>query len=140
MLEKNSFSNYLPHAGSMLLIENIIKFDNESLKAKAIIDHLNPTPMHSGEKLGVFSLIEWGAQAVGIHLALSSQELLQNKSTGYISQVVNARIFKRWVDNGLINIDVQQLIYTTNVTQYRFCISQNNNACLQSEISLAFNL
>ena len=87
MLTSADIAAYLPHTGAMCLLNNVISIEEKSLIAEATINHEKPSPLYAQNKLGVFCLIEWGAQASGLHLGLCGDKSRQQKHRGYLIQV-----------------------------------------------------
>lgn len=62
----------VPHAGSMCLLEEVLAWDESSIKCRAV-SHRDPAnPLRSAGRLAAIVGVEYAAQAVAVHGGLSS--------------------------------------------------------------------
>lgn len=62
----------IPHAGSMCLLDRVVRWDHDTIHCAAQ-SHRDPTnPLWRGGQLSIICGVEYAAQAMALHAALSS--------------------------------------------------------------------
>lgn len=70
VLPKTEFAHLVPHAGTMLLIDEVLSWDTQQITTRCI-SHQNPNhPLRLQGKLSALHLIEYGAQTMAVHCGL----------------------------------------------------------------------
>ena len=71
---KVDIARLVPHAGRMCLLEEVLAWDESSIRCRAI-SHRDPAnPLRSDGRLGAIVGVEYAAQAVAVHGGLSSEK------------------------------------------------------------------
>ena len=71
---KVDIARLVPHAGSMCLLEEVLAWDENSIRCRAI-SHRDPAnPLRSDGRLAAIVGVEYAAQAVAVHGGLSSEK------------------------------------------------------------------
>ena len=70
IITKTDIEAIIPHAGDMCLLEQVISFSNEEIICRTQ-SHLNAdNPLKTNGRLSKMHLIEYGAQAIALHVGL----------------------------------------------------------------------
>jgi predicted hotdog family 3-hydroxylacyl-ACP dehydratase len=70
-LDRAWIERHIPHHGRMCLLDEVIEWDSESIRCRASSHRLPDNPLRSQGRLGVAGGIEYAAQAMAAHGALS---------------------------------------------------------------------
>ena len=69
-LRRSEFEHLVPHAGSMLLIDEVLTWNREQITTRCL-SHQNPAhPLRLNGQLSALHLIEYGAQTMAVHCGL----------------------------------------------------------------------
>jgi predicted hotdog family 3-hydroxylacyl-ACP dehydratase len=71
---KVDIARLVPHAGSMCLLEEVLAWDENSIRCRAISHRDAANPLRSDGRLGAIVGVEYAAQAVAVHGGLSSEK------------------------------------------------------------------
>ena len=95
-LSQEQLYAFLPHTGTMCLIEEVSSYDNEVILCRTNSHRSPENPLASKGCLSSIHAIEYAAQAIGIHGALSRNS--QDKPNGgYLVSVRNVQIFQDYL-------------------------------------------
>ncbi len=70
MLDRAGIAARLPHAGRMCLLEQVIFWDERSIRCRAVSHRDADNPLREAGGLAAFAVIEYAAQAAAVHGAL----------------------------------------------------------------------
>lgn len=73
MLERAGFGHLLPHQGPMALVERVLAFDADEIRAQAAVPDALHHPLRRDGAVAAVHLCEYGAQAMAVHGALLAQ-------------------------------------------------------------------
>lgn len=69
-LQRSEFEQLVPHKGSMLLIDEVLSWNQQQIITRCV-SHQNPHhPLRLHGKLSAIHLIEYGAQTMAVHCGL----------------------------------------------------------------------
>lgn len=74
ILDRNAIAVMIPHAGAMCLLEAITAHDIHHISARAVSHRAPDNPLRHNDCLPVEAGIEYAAQAMAVHGALSGDE------------------------------------------------------------------
>ncbi|MGR8934617.1 MAG: phosphotransferase [Gammaproteobacteria bacterium] len=87
-ITETTIAQLLPHAGDMLLIDRVIAWDERRIRCRSDSHRKSDHPLRLQGRLSALHLIEYGAQAMGIHGGL----LQGGARPGYLAAIRNARL------------------------------------------------
>lgn len=70
MLERAEFGHLLPHQGPMALVDRVLAFDADEIRAQAAAPDALRHPLRRDGAVAAVHLCEYGAQAMAVHGAL----------------------------------------------------------------------
>jgi predicted hotdog family 3-hydroxylacyl-ACP dehydratase len=85
---KTTIAQLLPHSGDMLLIDRVDAWDERGIRCSSDSHRRTHHPLRFQGRLAALHLVEYGAQAMGIHGGL----LNGGPRPGYLAAIRNARI------------------------------------------------
>ena len=99
-------ASHLPHRGAMNLLDEIVAWDGDRLRARAI-GHGSPNhPLRREGELPVAAAIEYGAQAVAAHGALVAGEAAP-PAAGFLASVRGVTFHADRLDDIAAPLDVE---------------------------------
>jgi len=91
MITQPELQTLLPHQGAMFLIEQVVRFDRDEIECRTR-SHRNPNhPLRHHDQLPAHVMIEYAAQAAGIHGGLLNRHILPDAPAqmGYLAVISN---------------------------------------------------
>ncbi|HVA15615.1 MAG TPA: phosphotransferase [Stellaceae bacterium] len=67
MIDREAISRLIPHAGAMCLLDEVMSWDNETIRCRSIQHRAASNPLRRAGRLGALSGIEFAAQAMAAH-------------------------------------------------------------------------
>ena len=97
-LTRAELSGMIPHSGAMCLLDGVSEWDETRICCFAR-SHRDPAnPLRSGGRLSALCAIEYAAQAMATHGALSGG-LARRPSAGYLASLRDVACDRRWLDD-----------------------------------------
>jgi predicted hotdog family 3-hydroxylacyl-ACP dehydratase len=131
--------DYLPHSGKMCLIDEIISIDELIINARSSSHQDKQNPLRFLDHLPAVSGIEYAAQTVALHLALTGKN---TRANGFLASVQNCIMRVQHLDN----INCPLAIACTQVhldhssgALYDFNISAEPGNILTGRLLIMFN-
>lgn len=119
-------SQVLPHAGDMVLIDEIVSITLENIECSTRSHLLNSNPLRNISGLPMTAALEYGAQAVALHGLLNLQkketEAQSPKPTARIIAVKSASWNQDWLHTieQPLSITATRLTHLDTIAHYRF--------------------
>ncbi|HTP39225.1 MAG TPA: hypothetical protein VMI92_06580 [Steroidobacteraceae bacterium] len=136
-----NLKSLLPHQGAMFLIDDVIAFDRNEITCTAS-SHQNPdNPLRHAGHLPAHALIEYAAQAAGIHGGLLNRELHPDAPAqmGYLAVVSNLEWRVTRLDDlpGALDIFARRTAVTPGGRAYRVRVEHRNTVILNGDLIIA---
>lgn len=137
MLDRAAISALVPHAGSMVLLDHVVRYDDESILCSAISHRRDDNPLRRHDVLHAVCGAEYGAQAAAVHGSLAAE------TPGRAGQVVLLRDLSWQVADlgsveGPLMIRATRLHADSSSTAYRFGITVEDRNVMQGECGIIF--
>jgi predicted hotdog family 3-hydroxylacyl-ACP dehydratase len=128
-------ASHLPHRGTMNLLEEIVSWDAQGLKARATGHRDVKHPLRRGDELPIACGIEYGAQAVAAHGALVAQGAA---GAGFLASVRSVSFHATRLDDlpGDLDISVEQLGGGQAGMLYRFSVASGGQALVEGRLAI----
>ncbi len=128
LIGQAQFAHLIPHAGTMMLIDQVSSWDTHNIHciSHTYLDNDNPLRLHNS--LSAMHLIEYGAQTMAIHGGL-----LEGKSSpGFLAAVRGAHFHIDTLDTlaGELHITAKAELKIENGAVYSFRITDNQGILL----------
>lgn len=127
-LTQTEFSHLIPHAGSMMLIDQVNSWSNKQIHCTTQSHLARDNPLRLNHSLSVMHLIEYGTQSMAIHGGLLSGR----SSPGFLAAVRGAHFHIDNLDSitGALHIKAYAELKIENGAVYSFRITDNQDTLL----------
>jgi len=129
---------HLPHQGAMSLLEEVTRWDESTLRARATSHRSPRNPLRRAGELPATAAIEYGAQAAAAHGSLASQA---PSGAGMIASVRSVIFHVRRLDDidGDLEIGAAQMGGAATGVLYRFEVSAAGRLLVEGRVTVAFS-
>lgn len=138
MLNRPQIAALIPHAGSMVLLDRVLSWDDNALVASAD-SHRDPAnPLRSNGGLAAVHLIEYGAQAMAIHGGLLAQRAGLVAAPGLLAGVRDVQLHVHALDtlSGPLTVSVTRLVAGAKGWLYAFRAESNGQLIGSGRVSV----
>jgi predicted hotdog family 3-hydroxylacyl-ACP dehydratase len=113
LITKAELCSLIPHAGSMCLLDGVVRWDAASIVclSHSHRDPANPLRSHGG-RLAALHAFEYGAQAAAVHGGLCARQAGRRDEPGYLAALRDGRLYASYLDDspGPLAITARQLL------------------------------
>lgn len=137
LIDATVIRTLIPHTGPMCLLDRVQAWDAERIRCIATSHRLPDNPMRRQGRLGIACGIEYGAQAMAVHGALTAPQG-QLQQPGYLASVRDARCHAGSLedcDDELV-IDAQLLLAEGTRMIYAFSLSCGGRALIEGRAAV----
>jgi predicted hotdog family 3-hydroxylacyl-ACP dehydratase len=137
-LTKEELAAFLPHAGSMRLLDRVASWDESSIRCQTKTHHDPANPLRRGARLDAVAGIEYAAQAMGVHVGLLDGRMSSDGSIGYVGGLRDV-VFGIDLLNDCpaeLTIDATRLFMGEDSFLYRFAISSGGREVMSGRASI----
>lgn len=137
-LTRDDLAVFLPHAGSMRLLDRAASWDESSIRCHTKTHHDPENPLRRGACLDAVAGIEYAAQAMGVHVGLLNGGMLSDGSIGYVGSVRDVVFGIDRLDDcpDELTIDATRLFMGDDSFLYRFAISSGGREVISGRASI----
>lgn len=140
-LDRTWIANHIPHQDDMCLLDQVQTWDALNISCLATSHRSANNPLRSNQQLGITTGIEYAAQAMAVHGALTAPKNQPKPKVGYLVSVrgVNMHVVR------LDNIEADLLIHATcimaneNNMLYEFRVSADKNILLAGRAAVVLD-
>jgi predicted hotdog family 3-hydroxylacyl-ACP dehydratase len=136
MLTRAEICARLPHAGSMCLLDELVRWDAQQLEARAV-SHRNPAnPLRREGMLSALTGIEYAAQAVALHGSLLAGH--DAPRAGFLASVRDVHCDTERLDScdAPLDIRVERLGGDADGMIYHFAIQSGGQPLLRGRLTI----
>ncbi|BCG63860.1 MAG: hypothetical protein methR_P1605 [Methyloprofundus sp.] len=128
VLNQTEFAHLIPHAGSMMLIDQVDSWSNKQINCTTQSHLASDNPLRLNDSISAMHLIEYGAQSMAIHGGLLSGK----SSPGFLAAVRGAHFHIDNLDNitGTLFIEACAELKIENGAVYSFRITDSHDTLL----------
>lgn len=132
LIGKAEIARLLPHAGAMCLLDSVESWDPGSIVTLATSHQSEQNPLRRNGGLGVLCGIEYAAQAMALHAALTAPPS-GKPSRGYLAALRSVAFYQDRLDRiaGALTIEANCLHQETGRAMYRFGIRSAEHCVLE---------
>lgn len=120
--DRNTLAALIPHQGAMCLLDRVLRWNETEILCRAV-SHRDPVnPLRDGAILPAHAAIEYGAQAMAVHGALSGG--MRAGAIGYLAAAREVRLQVRRLDDIAEDLEVhcEKLLAEGGRLLYRFAV------------------
>ena len=132
----------LPHAGEMRLIEMVEWWDQSMIRCRTSSHHRLSNPLRRGTRLESIMGLEYGAQAIGIHVGLRAQMPSEPGRVGYVGGLRDVVLSREWLDDCLEDLVIEAtcLLDDQQSFMYQFAVSSGGQSVIAGRASIFLKL
>ena len=141
MIERAQIASMIPHAGSMCLLERVIRWDAQAIHCMASSHRAPRHPLADGGQLHSACGVEYAAQAIAVHGALLGAADARPRS-GYLVSVRGLVLAVDRLDNvsGALLIEAERLAGEETHMSYRFAVRDADRVLLHGRMAVVLDL
>lgn len=128
-LPKSDWSALIPHAGAMCLLDEVVAWDEASIRLRTRSHRRAGNPLRSDGRLRALHLAEYGAQAMAVHGGLVARAAGEIARPGYLVSLREVELHVERVDDldGALDVHAERLLGDGDSWQYRFRVEHRGN-------------
>ena len=131
-------SKFLPHGNEMCLLSSVEYWDASSITCLTSTHRNQDNPLRRQGVLGMIAGLEYAAQALAVHIGLTTDISKRNASVGYLGAVrdlqVHSRTFQQFTED--LTIEANILLQQSMSFIYTFSIRAQETPLLQGRASI----
>jgi predicted hotdog family 3-hydroxylacyl-ACP dehydratase len=137
VLSRSDIARCLPHGAGMQLIDQVIRYDDKEILCLTQSHRRRDHPLSVEEQLPLTAMIEYAAQAAGLHFALSRSSDVAAPVAGYIGALKGVHFYPEVGVGDELAIVATPLVREQKMAIYHFVISTDDRRLAEGRISLA---
>jgi predicted hotdog family 3-hydroxylacyl-ACP dehydratase len=137
-MSKTDIARLIPHAGAMCLLEEVVTWDNTSIRCTAT-SHRDPAnPMRADGRLSAVCGVEYAAQAMAVHGGLSGGS---RPAVGYLASLRNLTCRVGRLDDvgEVLMIEAEKLMGDGNRVIYGFTLHAGGSGLLSGRAAVVID-
>ena len=140
-LDHTWIASHIPHQGDMCLLEHVQAWDTLNISCIATSHRSVNNPLRSNEQLGIASGIEYAAQAMAVHGALTATKHQPAPKVGYLVSVRGVNMHVARLDGIAADLLIQAncIMANENNMLYEFKVSANENILLEGRAAVVLD-
>ena len=137
MLDHTQIASRIPHAGSMCLLHEVLSWDAQQIRTRALSHRQADNPLRNRDGLGIAAGIEYAAQTMAVHGSLLSEG--GTPRPGRLASTRGVQCHTRWLDrvDGDLDIVARKISGDDTGMIYDFEISAGPQRLLSGRASVA---
>jgi predicted hotdog family 3-hydroxylacyl-ACP dehydratase len=137
-LNKDELDAFLPHAGSMRLIDRVTSWDESSIRCRTRSHRYPDNPLCRAARLNAVAGLEYAAQVMGVHVGLLNGTPLTKGSIGYVGGLRDVVFGIDRLDDcpAELTIDAIRVFAGDRSFLYRFAISCEGREVMSGRASI----
>ena len=137
-LTKDELAVFLPHAGSMRLLDRVASWDELSIRCHTKTHHDPANPLRRAMGLDAVAGLEYAAQAMGVHVGLLDGKPSPSGAIGYVGGVRDVVFGIDRLDDcpDELTVDATRLFMGNDSFLYRFAISSGGREVMSGRASI----
>jgi predicted hotdog family 3-hydroxylacyl-ACP dehydratase len=137
-LDANQIAKLIPHHGAMSLLSCVNSFDAVKIHCSANSHRISTNPLLENHTLHAVCGVEYAAQAMAVHGALTSQSTDEKVRGGRLASVRAVDFYTDRLDNIHEELDVRAtlLMNDDNSMMYEFTVSIPSKILLQGKATV----
>lgn len=139
----NDFASLLPHVGSAIMLEELVRWDERELRARTCTHRCAENPLRSEARLASVHLAEYGAQAMAAHGALRTRAAGKEPASALLVSVRQFEATRNFIEDldGPLEIVARELLSSPAGWQYEFEVLHGNERIASGRVAaIAFPL
>ena len=141
MIGRTEIAALIPHAGAMCLLDEVVCWDAAHILCRSGSHRQNDHPLAQDGQLPAVCGVEYAAQAMAVHGALSGSGGT-TPASGYLASLRDVACQVARLDSldGDLEIEAEQLLGEAGRVIYRFAISCNGRPVLSGRAAVVLGI
>lgn len=144
MLNRHDIARRIPHQGRMCLLERVVRWDADGIECEADNQQAVDHPLRAHGRLGIACGIEYAAQAMAVHGALSAEAAGHVQGlprAGYLAAVRSIVLHAPRLDDvpGSLTVRAQRLMGDDNNIVYAFEVEGGGRALVSGRATVVLD-
>jgi len=138
MLDADEIRRLIPHDGSMSLIERVVSFDDEAIVCESSTHLAVSNPLRSDGQLSAINAIEYGAQAMALHGALTGA----NDTQSYLVSLRHIDLQVDYLDetDAMLTVHANLQVKDDKAALYSFQVSHSGDVIVSGKLTIAYGI
>jgi predicted hotdog family 3-hydroxylacyl-ACP dehydratase len=139
-VSKAEIAGMIPHAGRMCLLDEVIRWDESTIRCRSRSHRDADNPLRAGAELPALCGIEYAAQAMAVHGRLSAA-VAETPRAGYLASVSDVVCYAERLDDleHELVIDAERLAGDGERVLYRFALSSGGSEILRGKATVVLS-
>src|SRR5690606_34942785 len=140
LIDRAWIEAHIPHKYDMCLLEQVVEWDAQKLRARAISHRGQSNPLRSHDRLGAVCGVEYAAQAMAVHGALLASDQDAPKA-GFLASIRNTELHVARLDDiaSDLLIEVERFSGDANNILYDFSVRTQDRVLLTGRAAVVMN-
>jgi predicted hotdog family 3-hydroxylacyl-ACP dehydratase len=139
-LDQKEIEKLIPHSGTMSLLSRVLKWDKDHIICLTNTHRCEHNPLRNRNTLSSICGVEYAAQAMAVHGALSSCSSVESSRLGFIASIKDLNLLVTSLDNIETDLEIEAklLMSDSKFMIYQFSIRSEGIRLLFGRISIYF--
>jgi predicted hotdog family 3-hydroxylacyl-ACP dehydratase len=141
-LDRTWIERNIPHHGRMCLLDEVVEWDERHIRCRSATHRSPDHPLRSQGRLGVACGIEYAAQAMAAHAALSGEAAQSGRpEAGFLASLRDIRLHVLRLDDLQADLicDAALVAGDHGTALYEFAVSSGAQRLLSGRATVIFN-
>ena len=144
MLNRAEIARRIPHAGAMCLLARVVDWDAQRIRCSADNHRAADHPLRAHGRLGAACGIEYAAQAMAVHGALTAEQAGAATAVprvGYLASVRGVVLHASRLDDiaGDLTVEAERLMGDATNIVYEFQVSSDERPLLRGRATVVLD-
>jgi predicted hotdog family 3-hydroxylacyl-ACP dehydratase len=141
-LDRTWIERNIPHHGRMCLLDEVVEWDERHIRCRSATHRLLDHPLRSQGRLGAACGVEYAAQAMAAHGALSSDTARGGRpEAGFLASLRDVRLYVPRLDDVQADLvcDAALVAGDHGTALYEFAVSSGAQLLLSGRAAVVFD-
>jgi predicted hotdog family 3-hydroxylacyl-ACP dehydratase len=131
----------IPHQGRMCLLDEVIDWDAEHIRCRSATHRQPDHPLRSHGRLGICCGIEYAAQAMAIHGALTAGTAYKRPEAGLLAALRDVRLYVSRLDDIDVDLICEAVLIVGDAggALYEFALRSESQPLVTGRATAVFN-
>ena len=137
-IDKSEIRTLIPHSGSMCLLDDVVRWDDESIVCLTNTHRDANNPLRSDGQLSAVHALEYGAQAAAVHGGLRARAVGKTAPPCYLAALRDAHLHVARLDvlASPLEVRAQRLFGDAGNTIYQCSISVDGTPVADGRVTI----
>jgi predicted hotdog family 3-hydroxylacyl-ACP dehydratase len=142
-IEQVAIRRLIPHAGNMCLLNRVVACDASSIECEAVSHRETDNPLRHSDRLPIHAGIEYCAQAIAVHGALTaeSKDAQLEPRRGYLAVIMNTQWHVERLDDckSALQVFATKQVTLQQGVSYAFLLKHEGHTLLAGQAVVALD-